>query len=271
MFSLKRWQRPADPVDEWLYATPIAHRGLHSESIPENSLPSIAAAAKAGYITELDVQLTGDGVPVIVHDPHLERLAGVAAEVGSLSAEEVSRLRLGGSDHHIPTLVEGMEVLQGSPGVLVEIKPWGDWRALLRATVQALTQARTPVAFQSFHPLVVKWLRTNQDFAPVGQIGGRLRGIPLAPARKAATLVMPLNAYTRPDFYSVDVEGARSVAFRGWNAVQRRPTLIWTITSEQEHAEARRFGRNVIFEGFRPRPSRQASSSCGAVEMPRTV
>lgn len=239
-------------VDEWLYATPIAHRGLHSDGVPENSLPSFSAAADAGYITELDVQLTADGVPVVVHDPHLDRLAGVPADITSLSMQEVSGLRLMGSDEPIPTLSETLQVLSASPGVLVEIKPWGDWKALLRATLEELTDFAAPLAFQSFHPIVVKWLRDHQSTAPVGQLGGRLRDIPLSPVQRTMTYTMPMNAYTRPDFYSMDVEGARSLPYRSWNALQQRPTLIWTITDQAELDEARRLGQNVIFEGFRP-------------------
>lgn len=239
-------------VDEWLYATPIAHRGLHDEGVPENSVPSFIAAAEAGYITELDVQITSDGVPVVVHDPHLDRLAGVSADITSLSMNEVSALRLVGSDEPIPTLAETMKVLTDSPGVLVEIKPWGDWKALLSATLEQLDGFKAPLAFQSFHPMVVKWLRDHQHTAPVGQLGGRLRDIPLNPVQRTMAYVMPMNVYTRPDFYSMDVEGARSLPYRSWNAVQQRPTLLWTITDELQYDEARRLGQNVIFEGFRP-------------------
>lgn len=238
--------------DQWLYATPIAHRGLHNDSIPENSLPSFEAAANAGYITELDVQMTADGVPVVVHDPHLDRLAGVAEDITSLTADEVTKLRLVGSDEPIPTLADTMTVLKDSPGVLVEIKPWGDWRALLEVTLNSLAGYDVPLAFQSFHPLVVKWLRDQQSAAPVGQLGGRLRDIPLDPVQRAMTYVMPLNVYTRPDFYSMDAEGAQSLPYRSWNAMQQRPTLIWTITSEAEQEQARRLGQNIIFEGFLP-------------------
>ncbi len=57
-----------------------AHRGLHGEyhnhPIPENSLAAIAGAA--GYkieIAEIDIKLTSDNVPVLLHDQTLGRTA----------------------------------------------------------------------------------------------------------------------------------------------------------------------------------------------------
>jgi GH18 family chitinase/glycerophosphoryl diester phosphodiesterase len=53
-----------------------AHRGLHTifgttnnRYIPENSLAAISLAAQAGFeIIELDIRLTKDGVPILMHD-----------------------------------------------------------------------------------------------------------------------------------------------------------------------------------------------------------
>ena len=45
-----------------------AHRGLHGEGVPENSLSAFARAAEAGYGIELDVQLSRDGTVMVFHD-----------------------------------------------------------------------------------------------------------------------------------------------------------------------------------------------------------
>ena len=41
---------------------------------------------------EIDVQLSKDGVPVVVHDENLVRLAGVDAEVAELTAAELTQI-----------------------------------------------------------------------------------------------------------------------------------------------------------------------------------
>ncbi|MGB1015550.1 MAG: glycerophosphodiester phosphodiesterase family protein, partial [Nannocystaceae bacterium] len=55
-------------MSTWLRHTPIAHRGLHSDDAPENSLPAFAAAIAAGYAIELDVRLLADETVVVFHD-----------------------------------------------------------------------------------------------------------------------------------------------------------------------------------------------------------
>lgn len=56
--------------------TVVAHRGdpyVHRE----NTLPSVRSALHKGAdVVEVDVRLTRDGVPVLLHDATLERLWG---------------------------------------------------------------------------------------------------------------------------------------------------------------------------------------------------
>ena len=53
----------------------LAHRGWASR-YPENSRAGIEAALRAGVPSvEIDVQLSGDGVPMVIHDAGLERHA----------------------------------------------------------------------------------------------------------------------------------------------------------------------------------------------------
>ncbi|MDG4869253.1 glycerophosphodiester phosphodiesterase family protein, partial [Guyparkeria sp. 1SP6A2] len=53
--------------------TLIAHRG-YSAAAPENTLTAVRAAHQAGARwVELDVQLLGDGTPVIWHDSDVSR------------------------------------------------------------------------------------------------------------------------------------------------------------------------------------------------------
>ena len=70
---------------DWLCAKPFAHRGLFNADRPENSLPAIAAAVKAGYPVEIDVQVTADGRAVVFHDWNLQRLTGRDARVAEVT------------------------------------------------------------------------------------------------------------------------------------------------------------------------------------------
>ncbi len=59
----------------------VAHRGFQA-NYPENTLIGIEASLDAGARwIEIDIQLSSDGVPVVIHDPDLQRTAGVAGVV----------------------------------------------------------------------------------------------------------------------------------------------------------------------------------------------
>lgn len=83
----------------------VAHRGdpyVHRE----NTLPSIRSALGAGAgAVEIDVRLTADGVPVLLHDATLGRLWGHERALAALSAAELRGLTGGG----VPTLAETLD------------------------------------------------------------------------------------------------------------------------------------------------------------------
>ena len=56
----------------WIKETPIAHRGVHTKDIPENSLSAFENALKNNYAIELDVQFTKDKEVVVFHDENLK-------------------------------------------------------------------------------------------------------------------------------------------------------------------------------------------------------
>lgn len=72
-----------------------AHRGV-SKLMPENSLPSFAAAASLGADEiEFDVRITKDNQLVVCHDPELERISDGCGNVSDFTLEEVKKLNLG--------------------------------------------------------------------------------------------------------------------------------------------------------------------------------
>ncbi|MEQ5801603.1 glycerophosphodiester phosphodiesterase family protein [Halomonas sp. H10-9-1] len=74
----------------------IAHRGLSAHA-PENTLAAVRAAHGAGYSwVELDVQLLGDGTPVIWHDPGVRRCSDARGRLADLDLPAARRLDVGG-------------------------------------------------------------------------------------------------------------------------------------------------------------------------------
>lgn len=91
----------------------LAHRG-DSRHEPENTLPAFTAAVHRGADgVELDVRLTRDGVPVVIHDATVDRTTDGHGRVGDLSTTELRGLRCraagagsGGSRPGVPLLEE---------------------------------------------------------------------------------------------------------------------------------------------------------------------
>lgn len=101
-----------------------AHRGYHGKDLaPENSLLAYKEAIRRGFGVELDVHLMKDGNLAVIHDASLLRTAGADVLVEDLTAEEVKRYRLEGTDEQIPLLEEVLPLFEqsGLP-LVVELK-----------------------------------------------------------------------------------------------------------------------------------------------------
>ena len=100
----------------------IAHRTCPRDA-PENSIAGIREAARAGAdAVEIDVRLTGDGQPVLMHDPSLWRTTRRARRLDRTSFAEVRRLRLRGSVENVPTLAEALAALDGDLRMAIDVK-----------------------------------------------------------------------------------------------------------------------------------------------------
>ncbi|HLK70315.1 MAG TPA: glycerophosphodiester phosphodiesterase family protein [Steroidobacteraceae bacterium] len=110
----------------------VAHRG-DARDYPENTIPAFASALSNGvHHLELDVHLSSDGVPMVIHDHQLLRTTGRkgcvfelnAAQLLQLSAHEPQRFGERYQGTRIPLLSDVLALLQGRPEVtlFVEIK-----------------------------------------------------------------------------------------------------------------------------------------------------
>lgn len=129
----------------------IGHRGARAVE-PENTLRAIRAGMRcAGYI-EVDIRLTRDRVPVILHDAGLERTTNGAGSVGDLSFADVRQLDAGKGER-IPTLEEVCREIRGRCGLFVELKEPGSEK-----DVSAVLRDSGPddLWIVSFHPACIR-------------------------------------------------------------------------------------------------------------------
>lgn len=108
------------------YPWVIGHRGSHYGV--ENTYSAIKGASdhNADY-AEIDVQLSSDGIPVVIHDNDLSRLANVRKKVSNLTAKELTELTVyqGNYQDKILTLdglIKKMEKNDIDVDLLIELK-----------------------------------------------------------------------------------------------------------------------------------------------------
>ena len=103
----------------WLFQTPVAHRGLHDDILPENSIPAFRAALERGFNIEIDVHLSSDGHLVVFHDDNLKRVCGVDKKVAKCTLEELRTMRLKGTENTIPTFDEFLALVDGKVDAVI--------------------------------------------------------------------------------------------------------------------------------------------------------
>ncbi|WP_324788913.1 glycerophosphodiester phosphodiesterase [Streptomyces sp. H51] len=107
--------------------TAVAHRG-DPYRVRENTVDSLRSALGLGAdAVEIDVRLTKDGVPVLLHDATLRRLWERDRPLRSLTAGEVRELTGGG----VPTLAEALAATDGTR-VMLDLPGGPDVRAVRR-------------------------------------------------------------------------------------------------------------------------------------------
>ncbi len=168
----------------------VGHRGA-AATAPENTLEGFRAAAASGIgWVEFDVRLSGDRVPVVIHDATLARTAGSAARIDRTTAADIAHLSRA---HPTPTLAETMTLLgELGVGANIEIKPVRARRAVAEAVVKTLgavarepNSSAAPVLVSSFAPAILRKLREFAADLPLGLLlsrgtsdaGARARGL----------------------------------------------------------------------------------------------
>lgn len=141
-------------VDKLPAAELIAHRGFAAR-YPENTIAGIAAAVETGaQWIEFDIQLSADGVPVLMHDPTLQRTTGQPGVVMDMAMDELRAFspcepqRFGDQYDHVrlASVADLMNQLAKWPNVTLfaEIKKESIERFGSRYTVARVLEALQP-------------------------------------------------------------------------------------------------------------------------------
>jgi len=208
-----------------------AHRGASAEA-PENTLAAFRRALAAGADgIELDVHLSRDGVPVVIHDDTLERTTDGTGRVAAHPLDRLQMLDAGAwfaahfAGEPLPTLEATLRLLAGRLRLNLEVKDARAGMAVL-ALLTRFPQADAVVS--SFdHALLARLRRAAPDL-PLAVLADRDWHLAVGRARELRACAL----HPRADLVS-----------RPLLAACRRlhlPVFAWTVDAP---AQARAFAR----------------------------
>lgn len=235
----------------------FAHRGLYDNDspAPENSLAAFDAAMEAGYGCELDVQFTKDKKLIVFHDNDYKRVCGVDKKVWELTYDEITDLRLCGTEQYIPTFREVLNTVDGRRPLIVEIKAeeldmaW--YTELCEAVKKELDSYWGEYCVESFHPGVVRWVWKNMPHITRGLlVSGRSDSEGKGAFIQNVISELLLDFYCRPQFIAYNCD-KRNLALRIAQKLGAF-TVMWTCRTPEHQAELEEKEDCIIFEHYRP-------------------
>ena len=247
----RRGHKDLPALRNWAYA----HRGLHGQGIPENSLAAFRAAVNHGFGAELDVHLMKDGNLAVIHDSSLKRTANADVRIEDLTASDLDAYRLGGTEERIPLFSEVLEVFQGKTPLIVELKSVNNnYAALCEKACNLLDSYKGPYCIESFDPRCIRWLRKHRPDIICGQLAENwLKTKTSVPWILCATVTLLLsNAYNRPDFIAYKFEDRKLFSVAICRKLWRVQGVSWTLRTKKDYDTAVQEGWIPIFEGFIP-------------------
>lgn len=226
-----------------------AHRGLHGDGVPENSLEAFELACKSGYGVELDVQLSRDGEVMVFHDYTLIRMTGVDKKLCELDAAELKKLRLNGSDQTIPTFEEVLALVDGRVPLLVELKGESTDVSLCAPVAEILKGYSGEYCIESFNPMLVREMKKQLPGVYAGQLYTNVvRDKKKSSALNIILTCMALNCLARPDFVAYNQLDRKSLPVKLTTKLFKAEKFVWTVKGEEDIEKAKDFGEYAIFE-----------------------
>ncbi len=218
----------------------VGHRGACGHA-PENTLASMRKALEIGVDGfEFDIQMSKDGIPVVIHDDTLERTTNGKGFVRDFTFKELQELDAGNGEK-IQSLQNVIEMVDKRCRLFIELKaenatkPVSD---LLAHSVQNLGWSYEQLLVCSFN---------HQQIAEIRAINPEIRtvaifvGIPvsLAVIAQEAGAWAISTAHLHSNQALVDDAHARGLK-----------SFVWTANSEAHIAAAKKLGVDGIISDF---------------------
>lgn len=181
-----------------------AHRGA-SCCAPENTMTAFASAVESGCDgIELDIHLTRDGIPVVIHDETLQRTTDSCGPVAARTWQQLRQLDAGSwfaaefAGESIPSLEEVLQAFGGRLRLNLEIKEFRAGMAVLELLGH---YPSAQIVVSSFNDDLLQRLRSTNAQLPIAVLfdsGNWRQAVQIAQGLSACAFHPAVNLVTRP-------------------------------------------------------------------------
>lgn len=215
-----------------------AHRGA-SHGAPENTKAAVelAITEQADYV-EIDIRMTADGVPVLMHDRALFRTTGVVNEIDKVTYEELSSYDVGCryaeryEGEKVPSLREILEAYGRKIRFNIELKDDGN-KELAEAVVSLIKvyglEERCVVTSDSYE--LLEWVKKTDAKIRTGYILSLVYG--------------EVFGYDAADFFSVKSDSVTEQMVKSAHA-RGKEIHVWTVNKAYEIKRVQELGVDNI-------------------------
>jgi glycerophosphoryl diester phosphodiesterase len=192
----------------------IGHRGAKGHS-PENTLASFEKAIALGVdMIELDVRLSLDKIPIVLHDATIDRTTSKTGLVTDYSAKELQLLG-------IPTLRDVFELVDNRCEINVELKTFSATQAVLNLIAKS-TFDQSKILMSSFDWNALQEIRFHDENIRIGVLTETDLDLAIAFAKfiKAEAI--------HPYFHLLTVENTEKIKAKGFKV------FPWTINEPED-------------------------------------
>ena len=218
----------------------IAHRGLHDEKIPENSMKAFSKAIKNNYVIELDIHLLKDNNVVVFHDDNLKRMTNKNINIKDVTYEEIKKINLKQTDEKIPLLKDVLKLVDKKVPLLIELKYDQKVPKLEKETIKILKDYDGEYYFQSFSLKSILYMK-RKTHKKIGL---------LVHNNNNKIYNFLINHFLLKtlgiDFISYPIKKCPNKKIEKLS--KKMPVLLWTIKKNKQYEIANKYADQIIFE-----------------------
>lgn len=202
----------------------IAHRGIHNEAIPENSMKAFSLALKKNIPIEFDVHILKDKNIVVFHDDNLKRMTNKDKFIKECTYEEIKDLKLKNTNEKIPLLKDVLKLVGGKVLLDIELKMDVTDHSLEDGLIEILKDYNGEVILKSFDYRKVKYLKKHTNYK-IGLLIKRMSGFKDFIIRN-----INFNILIKPDFLACNKNMLDCKSVKTF----KKDIYIWTIKNKDE-------------------------------------